>query len=201
MYIIRKGKEHQSKILEADGKHIMSDAITSIGVILGVIIVMITQLNWIDSAIAVIVSLHLLHTGFQLIKEAIKDLMDEVDPKVMQTIVDTLNHLRHKDWFDIHLLRVYRNGKQHHIDFHLVIPGDWSVLHAHDEMDRIELNILKELKTGGSVLIHLDPKLDPELAEKVDTKSELAQRPFTVENTTRAVLDPKLDAIRNPDTN
>jgi cation diffusion facilitator family transporter len=196
-YIIRKGKEHQSKILEADGKHVLSDAVTSIGVILGVVIVMITQLTWIDSAIAVLVSFHLLHTGYQLIKEAIKDLMDEVDPKVMQTIVDTLNRLRHKDWLDIHLLRVYQNGKQHHIDFHLVIPGDWNVCQAHDEMDRIELNILKDLNSGGSVLIHLDPKLDPELADQVEDENELAQRPLTIENTTRTVLDPELDAIRN----
>ena len=196
-FIIRKGKQHQSKILEADGKHILSDAVTSIGVILGIIIVMITKLTWLDSAIAILVSLHLLHTGYQLIREAIEDLMDRVDPRVMQTIVDTLNGLRDKDWLDIHLLRVYRNGKQHHIDFHLVIPGDWSVAQAHDEMDRIELNILRDLNTGGSVIIHLDPKLDPELAKKVDDTTELIQRPFTVENTTRKVFDPELDAIRN----
>lgn len=199
-YIINTGKRHHSKILEADGKHILSDAVTSIGVIVGVLLVLTTGLTWLDSAIAILVALHLLHTGYLLIKEAIANLMDHVDPQVLQTIVDTLNELRQEDWKDIHLLRVHRNGHQHHIDFHLVIPGEWSVTRAHNEMDRIEIHLLKALNTGGSVLIHLDPELDPDLINtlKENNTTTPLQQPFSIESTTRRVLDPKVDHFRNP---
>lgn len=198
LFLLRKGKAHKSKILEADGHHILSDAVTSIGVIVGVVLVMITKLHWLDSAIACLVALHLLHTGFKLVKEAVADLMDRVDPEALEQIIETLNEIREDDWYDVHLLRVYKNGPLHHIDFHLVIPGDWSVLRAHEVMDHIEFKILKKLGTGGSVLIHLDPKLDPDLEKKIECKDELLRQPFTVKDATRSVKDRLLDAVRNP---
>jgi cation diffusion facilitator family transporter len=196
LYLIKMGKKHNSAILKADGKHIMSDAVTSIGVIVGVFLVIITQLTWLDSAIAFAVALHLLYTGFTLMREAAENLMDRVDTNTLESIVATLNRLKEPDWKDVHLLRVHKNGNLHHIDFHMVIPSSWSVARAHDVMDHIEANILKDLGTGGSVLIHLDPELDPDL-QKLQTKvmkDPLA--PFTVEKATRPVRDPKLELIR-----
>ena len=191
-YLIKIGKKYNSAILRADGHHIMSDAVTSIGVIVGVFLVMITKLTWLDGVIAIAVSLHLLYTGFKLMREAAENLMDRVDNQVLERIVATLNRLREKDWKDIHLMRVHKNGNLHHIDFHMVIPSSWSVARAHDMMDHIEENILKDLGTGGSVLIHIDPEHENEYG----TEHNAHGSPFSVDKATRPVKDPKQDQFR-----
>ena len=191
-YLINMGKMHNSAILRADGHHIMSDAVTSIGVIVGVFLVLITHLIWLDAVIAIVVSLHLLYTGFKLMREAAENLMDRVDAQVLEKIVSTLNRLREKDWKDVHLMRVHKNGNLHHIDFHMVIPPTWSVARAHDVMDLIEMNILNDLGTGGSVLIHLDPAKKEELADIEGSCDEN----FTVEKATRPMRDPKMEKVR-----
>ena len=188
-YLIKKGNKYNSAILRADGQHIMSDAVTSIGVIAGVFLVMITKLTWLDGAIAIAVSFHLIYTGFKLMREAAENLMDRVDGQVLERIVSTLNRLREEDWKDIHLMRVHKNGNLHHVDFHMVIPSTWTVARAHDVMDHIEENILKDLGTGGSVLIHLDPEHEEDYGEAVGA-------PFSVEKATRPVRDPKQDRFR-----
>jgi cation diffusion facilitator family transporter len=197
-YLISAGKRLDSAILKADGHHILSDAITSIGVIVGILFVMWTELIWIDSLIAVVVALHLLKTGAELVTEASHSLMDRQDPELLEQVVQTLNRLREKDWSDIHLLRLRRNGCLTHIDFHLVIPGSWTVEKAHHTMDHIEREILTDLGSGGSVLIHLDPELDPDLKVKAEHDKALLQEPFSAQSVTRPVRDPDQEIYRQP---
>jgi len=198
-YLIWVGKRHHSKILTADGQHIMSDVVTSIGVLIGVFLVHLTGIAIIDSLVAGAVALHLLWVGGKLVKESIANLMDKVDPSVITTIVEILNEMRDPDWKDVHLLRVHRNGNLHHIDFHMWVPGDWTVAHAHHVMDKIEYRILHRLGTGGSVIIHLDSDPDPDLAKLMKDDQFRPGEPFSVESTTRFAPDLSQEPLRNPE--
>jgi cation diffusion facilitator family transporter len=198
-YLIWTGRRHNSRILIADGKHILSDVVTSVGVLVGVFLVQWTELPIIDSLVAFAVALHLIFVGRNLLKESIANLMDQVDPSALKTIVDTLNEMRDPDWKDVHLLRAHRNGHLHHVDFHMMVPGDWTVDYAHHAMDRIEKTILQRLGTGGSVMIHLDSEPDPELKKMIEEGTFSFESPFTLESATRFAPDPSQEPFRNPE--
>ena len=197
-YLINRGKKLHSDILIADGHHILSDVVTSVGVLVGVLMVRLTGWTPLDSIVAAGVAVHLLVVGGRLMNKAVSRLMDHVDPDTLKIIVDVLNQMRHEDWKDVHLLRVHRNGRAHHVDFHMLVPPDWSVAHAHHVMDAIEKAILRTLKGGGSVMIHLDPTPDPEYVRLLE-KGEMEEgSPFTVASATRLVPDPEMEPFRNP---
>jgi cation diffusion facilitator family transporter len=194
IYLFRIGKKHNAKIFTADAHHILSDSVTSGGILIGVGLVELTGWTPLDSIVAVVIALNLLRVGHGLIKEAITNLLDEIEPGTIQSIVKVLNEIRDSDWKDIHMLRVHRNGTLYHVDFHMVVPGGWTVYHAHQAMDRIEAEILRKLG-GGSVLIHLDPEeQEPQADETLIPEGD-----FTVESVTRFGEDPSQEPFRNPD--
>lgn len=193
-YLFHIGRKHKSKIFTADAHHILSDALTSGGILIGVGLVQVTGWTPLDSILAIVIALNLLRVGHGLMKEAISSLLDQVEPKTLETIVRVLNEIRAPDWKDVHMMRVHRNGNLHHIDFHLVVPGDWSVHQAHAEMDRIEAKILGQLG-GGSVMIHLDP----DLPEDVESESAQDGQLITVESATRFAPEPEMEPFRDPD--
>ena len=167
VWLVRTGKNNDSMVIVADGHHILSDAWTSWGVVLGVIVVWLSEMAWIDKVIAVLVAIHLCVTGFKLVGKALAKLMDAADPRVAQKVIDAINNERDPSWVDIHALRVHSVGQYNHIDFHLVVPGDWTVEKAHNISHDLEHGILSHLGTEGSVIVHLDPQTDSDEYQEV----------------------------------
>jgi cation diffusion facilitator family transporter len=154
-YLIRTGKKTNSLTLVADGKHVLTDSITSFGVIAGVLLVMLTDILLLDPIIAIVVALNILFTGWKLIRESVGGLMIEANPVILKKLSDTLIHAKKDYWIDIHELRFWQSGDKLFIDFHLILPYYFNIKQAHDEENFIESELQKVFSNVDSK-IHLD---------------------------------------------
>jgi len=154
-YLIRTGKKTNSITLVADGKHVLTDAVTSIGVIVGITLVIITDLVLLDPILAIIVALNILFTGYKLIRESIGGLMLETNPKILKRISDLLISMKKEYWIDIHELRYWQSGDRTYIDFHLLLPYYFTIEQSHTEEKYIDLELEKEFP-NSQIKIHFD---------------------------------------------
>jgi len=155
IYLIKKGKETNSLTLVADGKHVLTDSYTSIGVVIGLILVIITGYLILDPIIAIAVAINILFTGYKLIRESIGGLMNETDTETLDKIVSLLNKIKKEYWLDIHHLRFWKSGDRVFIDFHIILPYYFSIKQSHDEEQFIEAELLTVFP-AVSVRIHSD---------------------------------------------
>jgi len=158
-YLLHVGRQTHSLALMADGKHLLSDAYTSVGVLVGILGVWLTGWDVLDALTALIVALHILVMGWHLVRESIARLMDEAEPALLARIVQTMQDARQPAWIDLHNLRAWRSGPRYHVDFHLTLPRYWDLEHSHDVSHSIERLIEQTQPTHGDVIIHLDPCL------------------------------------------
>ncbi len=157
LVLIRVGKRTRSIALEADGRHVLTDVYTSIGVIAGLLLVRITGWYWMDGLAACIVGVNILITGSRLIRQSYHGLMDAADPAVLDQIAAVIGTHRRTVWIDIHKLRAWSAGSRIHVDLHLILPRRMSLADAHEEADALEKIILQEVAGASSVLVHMDP--------------------------------------------
>ena len=162
LFLIRTGRKTRSSPLEADGKHLLTDVYTSVGVVGGLLLVRLTGWHWWDPLAACAVAINIVFTGWHLVKEAFGRLMDEADPELLDRIVEILNEHRQPDWIDVHQLRTRHYGDKVHVDFHLVVPRSFGLLEAHVEAEKIEGMILSTLSEVADVIVHVDPCEDPQ---------------------------------------
>ena len=159
--LIFHGKKRKSLILEADGRHLMTDVWTSLGVIVGIIIVKFTGWYIVDPIIALFVAVNIMFTGYKLIKRSAKGLMDATIPdEDMKRIIVYLDSLKSRQ-IEYHSLMTRVAGQRKFIFFHLLVPGDWTVKHGHDCADEIEEYIISMFTEPVTVDTHLEPVEDP----------------------------------------
>lgn len=156
-YLIRTGKRHHSLTLVADGRHVMSDFITSLGVAVGLGLVMITGHWWLDPVVAIVVGLNLTWTGVGLVREAANGLLDAEDPRLLERLVDAINANLAPGIIRVHYLRAIRSGRFTHVDAHLVVPEFWTVEEAHDVGDAFEQRVFNAMPIDGEIVFHVDP--------------------------------------------
>lgn len=156
-FLIRTGHRHLSLALIADGKHVQTDFWTSAGVVVGLLLVRITGVQWIDPVVAILVGLNLAWAGWRLVREAAGGLLDEEDPELLREIVDALNQHRVPGVIRVHFLRAIRSGNFRHVDAHLVVPEYWPVERAHDLADDLEARVTDAIAGEGEIAFHLDP--------------------------------------------
>lgn len=161
LFLIRIGRRTRSVPLEADGKHLLTDVYTSVGVVAGLVLVRLTGWHGWDPIAACAVAVNILFTGWRLVKASFGRLMDEADPELLARIVDILNRHRRPDWIDIHHLRTRHYGDKVHVDFHLVVPRSFGLREAHLAVKEIEKMILNSLVEVAEVIVHVDPCEDP----------------------------------------
>ncbi len=154
-YLIKKGKETNSLTLVADGKHVLTDSYTSIGVVIGLVLVIMTGYLILDPLIAIAVALNILFTGYKLIRESIGGLMHETDTDTLNKIILLINKIKKDYWLDIHHLRFWKSGDRIFVDFHIILPYYFSIKQSHDEEQFIEAELLK-IFPAVSVRIHSD---------------------------------------------
>ena len=162
LVLVRTGKKTHSLALTADGKHVLTDVITSAGVLLGLLLVHLTGLYWLDGAIACMVGFSILYTGIILIKESSAGLMDRAEPALLQEISSLLEKHRKDNWVGIHELRAFRSGSIVNVSLHLILPRGFSLSEAHLEAEEIEAVIEGYFEGRATVLVHLDPCADPD---------------------------------------
>jgi cation diffusion facilitator family transporter len=154
--LLREGKAQKSPALVADGRHLLTDVISSFGVVIGLAAATITGLPWLDPLLACLVAINILWSGLRLIRESVGGLMDEaVHPKLMASIQSVISQ-QGLGAIEAHDLRTRAAGSATFIEFHLVVPEDMTVGEAHVICDRIEAGIRSE--TGSAVItIHVEP--------------------------------------------
>ena len=155
--LVRIGNALQSLTLVADGKHVLADVYTSVGVVIGLTMVHWTEWLWLDGGIACLVGIHILFTGTRLVRQSFSGLMDASDPQLLDEISRLLETQRSPMWIDIHQLRAWRSGNFVHIDLHLVLPRDFMLEDAHTQAKLVERLLINHFKGNAAVLVHMDP--------------------------------------------
>ena len=158
--LLRAGRRHRSITLRADGQHLLTDVWTSVGVVVGVLLVVVTGIDRLDPVVALLVGANIIWTGWKLVSESGRGLMDEaLDPETNARIADALS--RHRtDEVDIHGLRTRGAGHLSFAAMHVLVPGAWSVRRAHDIVEEIE-RALEDEFDDLTVTTHIEPREDP----------------------------------------
>lgn len=155
--LVRIGRSHRSMALVADGKHLYTDVFSSLGVLAGVVLVMLTGIRELDSLLAGLVALNILWSGWSLMKESLGGLMDEAVAPALQDRIREVISGSADGAIEAHDLRTRSAGHVIFVDFHLVVPADMTVERAHDICDRIEAAISKDVP-GARTTIHVEPE-------------------------------------------
>ena len=155
--LYQRGKKLYSDALKSGGLHLLTDTLTSIGVLIGLLLVKYTGLSWIDPVVAAIFGAMLVFTGGKILINSGNNLIDGHDKKTLEVIGDLFEKHYAPGVIHIHHTRVIRSGNHHHIDCHMVIPEFWTSDQAHDFSEQFEARIMDEYPVGGELHIHLDP--------------------------------------------
>ncbi len=155
--LIRAGKKHQSLTLQADGEHLKSDAWSSLGVFVGLVLIIATKQYYLDGVVAIIFGAFIIYTGVKLLRRSIAGIMDETDEAVVLSVLKHLNSHRKPQWIDVHNLRVIQYGNKLHVDCHTTLPWYYSLEEAHREMEEIAALVNQSSDNQLEFFIHGDP--------------------------------------------
>jgi cation diffusion facilitator family transporter len=156
-YLVRTGRRYESLTLMADGRHVIADFWTSAGVVVGLLLVHLTGLVWLDPLVALLVALSLMWTGYKLVRHAAGGLLDEEDPALLSRVLGALQAYVGHGVIRVHHLRAIRSGRFHHVEAHLVVPEFWSVERAHGVSEDVAARVIRDLGVEGEMVFHTDP--------------------------------------------
>lgn len=155
-YLYKIAKQEESLALEADALHLKADVLTSFGVGVGLLIIHITKLNWLDPVVAILIAIFILKEAFEILTKAFNPLLDA---KLSDEEINEIKKAvaKHNEFYlDFHDLRTRSAGKIKHIDMHITMCRSMTVLESHEICDKIESDIENSLK-NTKVLIHVEP--------------------------------------------
>jgi cation diffusion facilitator family transporter len=154
--LLRVGRAHSSIVLEADGRHLLTDVWTTVAVVVGLGLVWLTDQVWLDAVMGLLVSANIVWTGFDLLRQSFNGLMDHALPDGEQANVRAAIERKLEPGMDYHALRTRQAGSRRFADFHLLVPGGFSVRRAHELTKRLEDAIGSALP-GIEVTVHVEP--------------------------------------------
>ncbi len=154
--LIRVGRRTNSIILEADGQHLMTDVWTSFGVVIGLALVYLTGWSILDPLLALLVASNIVWTAWDLLARSFHGLMDHALPEAEQLAVRVALNALMRPGLHYHALRTRQAGARKFVDFHLLVPGEWTVKEAHDFTERVE-DVVKQALPGAEVTVHIEP--------------------------------------------
>ena len=161
MTLLRAGREHESITLEADGRHLLTDVWTSAGVIAGVALVFVTGWLRLDPLIAMAVAVHILWTGFGLVRRSVRGLLDPaISAEDQKELTKLFHEYSRRYGVSFHALRTRQAGVRRFVSFHMLVPDEWSVAHAHRLSEEIESRMRAMVPNLG-ILVHIEPISDP----------------------------------------
>ena len=153
---VNTGKKNNSLQLIAGGKHLKTDTYSTAGILVGLILIYFTKIIFIDSAIACLVALIIIFTGYKIVRTSVAGIMDEADTKLLDDLVHILNVNRKENWIDLHNLRIIKYGSTLHCDCHLTVPWYLNVSEAHEEIDKLAGLIKHEFGEAVELFVHSD---------------------------------------------
>lgn len=156
----RVGRSNNSLTLIASGKHLKTDAYTTVAMLIGLGLILLTGRVWLDSVMAIVLAGIILYTGFRIVRTSVGGIMDEADFTLIREVVHHLEVHREDNWIDIHNLRIIKYGDGIHIDCHVTLPWYFNVEEGHDEIEKIEALIIEKLPNNIESFIHIDPCIE-----------------------------------------
>lgn len=177
-WLISLGRKTSSATLVADGKHLLSDTISTVGLIAGLLVIYLTGKMWLDNLLTILLGAWIIFTGYKLVRENAGNLLDEADMKVIDSIIRILEENRKENWIDIHNLRVLKYGAHLHIDCHLTLPYYLSLVEAHSEVHAVEALIREKMGTDVELFIHADPCIPDSCSVCTLRECKERKRPF-----------------------
>ena len=142
-YSIRTGRRYDSIALVAGGQHLQSDTYSSIGLVAGLLLLYVTRIGWIDSALALIFGGIIVWTGFSILRKTVANLTDEADREYLEKMRTTIAENPHPDWIDIHNLKMIQYGSYFYIDCDLTLPWYYNIRQGHAACTELRETIRK----------------------------------------------------------
>ena len=187
-FCINAGKKNNSLVLISSGKHLQTDTYSTLGIIVGLILLYFTKWLWIDTAVAILFAFIIMFTGYKIVRTSISGIMDEADDTLINKMVAQLNIVRPQNWIDLHNLRIIQYGSTLHLDCHLTVPWYLNIHEAHYEIDTLTDLVKKEYGESIELFVHTDGCLDFSCAICSKQNCPVRKHPFqkkidwTVEN-------------------
>ena len=157
-YAESQGKKSNSMILISAGKHLQTDAWSTVAVITGLALLVLTHNHWVwlDSVVALCFSVIIMITGYKVLRRSISGIMDEMDLVLLKEVIEVLQANREAEWVDLHNLRVIQYGSLMHLDAHMTLPWYYQVKDADREIHEVEKLIKSHFNNQVELFIHID---------------------------------------------
>lgn len=157
LLLLRTGRKHRSITLEADGKHLLTDVWTSVGVLIAIALVLFTGWTWFDPVIAVLVGANILYTGYGLVRRSVVGLLDgTLPPDEVAKVNDVLHQLAGTALVEIAELKTRESGRQRFVYATITVPREWTVKRSHNLADDVEAAVARALP-GTTTFVHIEP--------------------------------------------
>ena len=153
---IKKGENENSLVLISSGKHLQSDTITTLGVVISLVVVYFTKIYWLDSVVALVFGAYIIFVGYKIVRKSLSGIMDEQDPELLNQIIKVLEENRRTEWIDVHNMKIQQFGANLHIDAHITLPWYYSLRDAHNEMEKMIILLAKNTKRSVEFNFHMD---------------------------------------------
>lgn len=187
-YAVRIGRKNNSLALISHGKHLRTDTWSTLGIVAGLFLILLTKIYWLDGAVAILFAFIIIYTGYKIIRTSIAGIMDEADLELLEKMVIILNENRKENWIDLHNLRIIKYGGTLHMDCHLTVPWYLNVKEAHSEIEHLSQLVRTHFGEAMELFVHSDACLDFSCALCVKDNCMVRQQPFkhritwTIEN-------------------
>ena len=172
LVLLRAGRRLRSITLRADAQHLLTDVWTSVGVVLGVLLVYLTGWLVLDPIIGLIVAANILWTGFRLLRDTAQGLLDRALPQEDQKRISGVLSRYESRGIRFHALRTREAGQRRFVSMHVLVPGRWTVKRGHDLSEEIEEELANALQGNTTFFIHIEPSEDPASFQDQDLDRE-----------------------------
>jgi cation diffusion facilitator family transporter len=153
---IRMGERNNSLALVASGRHLLSDTVSTVGIVVGLLLIRFLEWPWLDSAVAILFALYIVFTGYSIIRKSLAGIMDEADHELLGRLVAHLQEKRRENWVDLHNVRIIKYGSILHMDCHLTVPWYLNVHQAHDEVETLRNEVRSGFGESVELFVHSD---------------------------------------------
>lgn len=153
----KRGQVAHSITMEASGAHLLSDAWSTVAMVVGLLLIRITGLMWLDQLFAILFAVYIIYTGLRVFRRSVAGIMDETDMGLAREVIAQLEEHRVPAWIDVHNFRMIKYGAVLHIDCHVTLPWYYTLEKAHDEIAAIETLVNDRNSREVELFIHMDP--------------------------------------------
>jgi cation diffusion facilitator family transporter len=161
LVLLRAGRGLRSITLRADAQHLLTDVWTSLGVVIGVVMVQLTGWLVLDPIIGLIVAANIVWTGIRLLRDTAQGLLDRALPPEEQRLIAGVLSRYENRGIRFHALRTRAAGQRRFVSMHVLVPGRWTVQRSHDLSEKIEGELANALQGNTTSFIHIEPSEDP----------------------------------------